>query len=128
MQYLGLAVKYFDDEHAYVVTPDSYRRFVDDGLTWRWPSTALAPGLHFVDVAFRASNGGSASPTTSVDPARHRPARLSRAAHRAGIRPTRRVGAPGCSPTAGVGGIKDHSDPNLGLFDSDGLILTTSAF
>ncbi len=60
MQYLGLAVKYFDDEHAYVVTPDSYRRFVDDGLTWRWPSTALAPGLHFVDVAFRASNGGSA--------------------------------------------------------------------
>ena len=49
---------------------------------------------------------------------------LSRAAHRAGIRPTRRVGAPGCSPTAGVGGIKDHSDPDLGLFDSDGLIRT----
>lgn len=60
MQYLGLAIKYPDDEHAYVVTGDSYRSFVQENRTWRCPSTALAPGRHFVDIAFRAAGGGAA--------------------------------------------------------------------
>ena len=40
--------------------------------------------------------------------------------------PSSSAPVPGGSPTAGVGGIKDQSDPNLGLFDSDGLIRTAT--
>ena len=59
-QFVGLAVKYFDDEHAYVVTPENYRQFRSQPRTWRWPSGAIAPGLHLVDVAFRSHGGGAA--------------------------------------------------------------------
>ncbi len=60
MQYLGLAVKYPDDEHAYVVTHDSYRTFVQEDGTWRCPSAALAPGRHELDIAFRGADGRGA--------------------------------------------------------------------
>ena len=60
MQYVGLAVKYLDDHHAYIVTPDEHHRLTADQSTWRWPAGAIGPGLHFVDVAFRSRDGGSA--------------------------------------------------------------------
>ena len=60
MQYVGLAVKYLDDHHAYVVTPEGPHRQTSEQNTWRWPSAAVGPGLHFVDVAFRSRDGGSA--------------------------------------------------------------------
>lgn len=59
MQYLGLAAKYHDDEHAYIVTADSYQQFVEGGL-WRHPSAALPPGVHHVDIAFQTSGGKAA--------------------------------------------------------------------
>ncbi len=59
-QHLGLVVKYFDDEHAYVVTPQNYHQFRSSQRTWRWPSGAIAPGLHLVDIAFRSRDGGGA--------------------------------------------------------------------
>ena len=34
-QFVGLAVKKFDDEHAYVVTPENYRQFRSQPWTWR---------------------------------------------------------------------------------------------
>ena len=60
MQFGGLAVKYFDDHHAYLVTPDNHRRLANERTTWRWPSQAIAPGLHRVDVALRAREGTAA--------------------------------------------------------------------
>lgn len=60
MQYLGLAVKYRDDEHAYLVTADSYRGFGYGGQTWRHPGAALTPGRHFVDIALRAADNRAA--------------------------------------------------------------------
>ena len=60
MQYGGLVVKYLDDHHAYLVTPDNHRRLAQDRTTWRWPSQAIAPGLHRVDVALRAREGTAA--------------------------------------------------------------------
>ena len=60
MQYVGLAVKYLDDHHAYMVTPENHRRLLNERTTWRWPSQAIAPGLHMVDIAFRSREGGSA--------------------------------------------------------------------
>lgn len=59
-QFAGLAVKYFDDEHAYVITPDNYQQFGSPQQSWRWPASAIAPGLHLVDVAFRSREGGGA--------------------------------------------------------------------
>jgi len=46
-------------DHAYVVSPDTLHRFAED-TTWRWPSEAIAPGLHWVDIALRAGNGAAA--------------------------------------------------------------------
>ena len=60
MQYVGLVVKYLDDHHAYLVTPENHRRFANERTSWRWPSQAIAPGLHRVDVAFRSREGGDA--------------------------------------------------------------------
>ena len=66
MGYLGLAVKYPDDEHAYVVTGHGYREFAQQGLTWRCPPAALPPGLHRLDIALRAGRGGAALLRLSV--------------------------------------------------------------
>ena len=60
MRYVGLAVKYLDDHHAYVFSPETYARFKYEKASWRWPCQAIAPGLHFVDVAFRSRAGGRA--------------------------------------------------------------------
>lgn len=60
MQHAGLVVKYLDDHHAYLVTPENYHRLANERTTWRWPSQAIAPGLHRVDVAFRSREGGGA--------------------------------------------------------------------
>ncbi len=60
MQYVGLVVKYLDDHHAYLVTPENHRRFANERTSWRWPSQEIAPGLHRVDVAFRSREGGAA--------------------------------------------------------------------
>ena len=60
MQYVGLAVKYLDDHHAYLVTPENHRRVTNERTTWRRPSQAIGPGLHRVDVAFRSREGGAA--------------------------------------------------------------------
>ena len=58
-QYVALAVKYKDDEHAYIVTPENHQHYQNQGHTWRAPSDAIAPGLHVVDVAFRSHEGGA---------------------------------------------------------------------
>ena len=39
-QFAGLVVKYFDDEHAYVITPDNYQQFGSPQRSWRWPAGA----------------------------------------------------------------------------------------
>ena len=49
-----------DDHHAYLVTPEHYRRLLNERTTWRWPSRAIVPSLHRVDVAFRSRDGGAA--------------------------------------------------------------------
>ena len=60
MQHAGLVVKYLDDHHAYLVTPENHRRLLNERSTWRWPSQAIAPGLHRVDLAFRSREGRAA--------------------------------------------------------------------
>ena len=59
MQYVGLVVKYLAEDHAYVVSPETHRWFTRE-TTWRSPSQAIAPGLHFVDIAFRSREGNAA--------------------------------------------------------------------
>ena len=59
MRYLGIAVKYTGDDHAYVVSPETLHRFSED-TTWRWPSQAIGPGLHLVDIALRSADGAAA--------------------------------------------------------------------
>ena len=60
MQHVGVVIKYLDDHHAYLVTPENQHRVLNERATWRWPSQAIAPGLHRVDVAFRSREGRAA--------------------------------------------------------------------
>ncbi len=81
MRYAGLAVKYTDDDHAYddhayIVSSETLHRFTEN-TTWRWPSQAIGPGLHFVDIAFRSGDGGAAIIRLKVmNPGRNAPLKV----------------------------------------------------
>ena len=66
-QSVGLAAKYLDDTHAYIVTPENYSRVTHGQTTWRWPAQALAPGRYFVDVSFGSLDGRGAIIRLTVD-------------------------------------------------------------
>ena len=63
--HVGLATKYLDDTHAYIVTPEGHSRVTHGLTTWRWP--ALAPGRYFVHVSFRSRDGRGAIIRLTVD-------------------------------------------------------------
>ena len=65
--HVGLATKYLDDTHAYIVTPEGHSRVTQGLTTWRWPAQALAPGRYFVDVSFRSRDGRGAIIRLTVD-------------------------------------------------------------
>lgn len=43
MQHVGVVIKYLDDHHACLVTPENHRRVLNERTSWRWPSQAIPP-------------------------------------------------------------------------------------
>jgi len=60
-QHVGVAVKYDDDEEAYIVTPVGHHRLRFETRTWKHIPAALRPGVYNVDLLFLARGGKKTS-------------------------------------------------------------------